>query len=145
MAFRKQAALVLALASVVVFLGCTEELNSPVTTDDQPVLPPTHVTAIALGDGPVRVTWGASSDPTINGYNLYRREVGQGSPKKINSTRIMATEYVDGTTSAPKNYEYRVIAVNSKGKQSRYVAVTVQTYVLSVDGGSKLPDPELAQ
>ena len=38
MAFRKQAALALALASVIMFLGCTDELNAP-TTDEQPVLP----------------------------------------------------------------------------------------------------------
>jgi hypothetical protein len=140
MAFRKQAALALALASVVMFLGCTDELNAP-TTDEQPVLPPTNVSAFALSDGSVRVKWDASSEPTINGYNLYRREVGHGAPQKINGTRILATEYLDNGTSVPKEYEYRLTAVNSKGKESRWVAVIIQTQQLVDPGTNKLPAP----
>jgi hypothetical protein len=142
MAFRKLAALTLALASVLVYVGCTEELNGPSTTDDQPVLPPTNVTAAMLSDGHVRVAWDASSDPTINGYNLYRREVGSGGPHRINGTRIMDTQYLDNGATAPKTYEYRLTAVNAKGKQSHYVAVYIETEVLN-SGGDKLPVPEL--
>jgi hypothetical protein len=138
MAFRKQAALALALASVVVFLGCTDEVNAP-TTDEQPVLPPTSVTAFAMSDGSVRVKWDASSEPTINGYNLYRREVGSGSPKRVNNTRIITTQYLDGATTPLKYYEYRVTAVNTRGKESRFTAVVVQAKQV-VDGFSgKLP------
>lgn len=142
MVFRKQAALALALASVVVMLGCTDELNGPNTTDEQPVLPPTNVTAFALSDGHVRVKWDASSEPTINGYNLYRREVGQGKPSKLNSNRIHAQEYVDESALALTNYEYRLTAVNSSGKESRFVAVIIETRV--IDGGTsgKYPDAE---
>ncbi|HET6463063.1 MAG TPA: fibronectin type III domain-containing protein [Candidatus Krumholzibacteria bacterium] len=135
MVFRKQAALAVALASVIVMLGCTDELNGPNTTDEQPVLPPTNVSAFALTDGHVRVKWDASSEPTISGYNLYRREAGHGKPGKLNSGRIHAHEYVDESTVALKNYEYRLTAVNSKGKESRYVAVIVETRTI-VDGTS---------
>ena len=141
MAFRKQAALALALTSVIMFLGCTDQLNAPNTTDEQPVLPPTNVSAFALSDGSVRVRWDASSEPTINGYNLYRREVGHGSPKRINGARILATEYLDGGTAAPKQYEYRLTAVNSKGKESRWTSVIVQTQQLVDPGTNKIPAP----
>jgi hypothetical protein len=140
MVFRKQAALVAALASVVLMIGCTDELNAPNTTEEQPVLPPTNVSAFALTDGHVRVKWDASSEPTINGYNLYRREVGQGKPGKINNSRIQATEYVDESTVALKNYEYRLTAVNSKGKESRFVSVIIGTRVLEDGTSGKYPN-----
>lgn len=140
MVFRKQAALVAALASVVLMIGCTDELNAPNTTDEQPVLPPTNVTAFALTDGHVRVKWDASSEPTINGYNLYRREVGKGKPGKINNSRIQATEYVDESTLALRNYEYRLTAVNSKGKESRFVAVIIATRIVEDGTSGKYPN-----
>ncbi len=139
MLFRKQAALVLALASVVVMFGCTDELNAPSTTDEQPVLPPTNVSAFALTDGHVRVKWDASSEPTISGYNLYRREVGHGKPNKLNNSRIQAHEYVDDSTLALKNYEYRLTAVNSKGKESRFVSVVIETRAIYDGSSGKYP------
>jgi len=143
MAFRKQAALALALSSVIIMFGCTDELNAPNNEDTAPVVPPTHFAGDALTDGHVRATWTASSDPTINGYNLYRREVGKGSLKKINGTRIMSTQFLDSNTAVPKNYEYRLVAVNSKGKQSRYVSITVTTRYVLVPGEPKLPDANM--
>jgi fibronectin type 3 domain-containing protein len=138
MAFRKQAALALALATTIICFGCADDINAPNTTDQQPVLPPTNVTATALSDGQVRVTWDASSQPTINGYNLYRREVGNGGPKRLNSTRILTTLYVDGGVAVRKHYEYRVTAVNSKGKESRFTSVVIET---PRAGSGKLADP----
>ena len=138
MAFRKQAALALALASVIVCIGCTDEINAPIT-NEQPVTPPTNVTALALADGHVQLQWDPSSEPTINGYNLYRREVGHGGPKKVNGARILDTEFLDNGTTAPKSYEYRLTAVNSKGKESHYVAVVVETHVIIL-GPYKIPD-----
>jgi fibronectin type 3 domain-containing protein len=138
MAFRKQAALALALASVIMFLGCTDELNAP-TTDEQPVLPPTNVSAFAMSDGTVRVKWDASSELTINGYNVYRREVGHGSPKRVNGTRVLDTQYLDDGTVVPKQYEYRVTAVNSRGKESHWSSVVVTTRQVVTAGGTKFP------
>jgi hypothetical protein len=134
MAFRKHAALALALASVVVMFGCTD-VTAPNTTDEQPVLPPTNVSAFPLSDGHVRVKWDASSEPTVNGYNLYRREVGHGSPERVNGTRIINTQFVDDGTSAPNSYEYRLTAVNVKGKESHWVSVVIETRIV-VDGTS---------
>jgi fibronectin type 3 domain-containing protein len=139
MSFRKHAALALALASTIVYFGCTDNINAPVTTDDQPVLPPTNVVASALDNGNVQVKWDASSEPTINGYNLYRREVGHGGPKRLNSTRILTTLYTDQNTALQKRYEYRVTAVNSKGKESRFTAVVVITHAVVDDNPGKVP------
>jgi fibronectin type 3 domain-containing protein len=130
MAFRKQMTLALAMALMTVCFGCADELNAP-TDDEAPVLPPTNVTAVALGDGSVQLTWDASSQPDINGYNLYRREVDHGNPKRLNATRILSTEYRDEATSVPENYEYRLTAVNTKGKESRFTAVVVVTRTIT--------------
>lgn len=138
MAFRKQITLALAMALVTICFGCADELNAP-TEDEAPVLPPTNVTAVALSDGSVQVTWDPSSQPTISGYNLYRRELDYGNSKRLNPTRILTTEYLDDTTVAPKEYEYRVTAVNTKGKESRHTTVIITTHDLQEDGFGKVP------
>jgi len=139
MAFRKRASLALALTAVVLCLGCTDELNAPATTNEQPVSPPTNVSASALNDGDVRLTWSPSSDPMVAGYNLYRREVGQNTATKLNQTRLLDTQYRDETTVAGKSYEYRVTAVNTRGSESLWTSVTIQAEVDIVGGNGKLP------
>jgi fibronectin type 3 domain-containing protein len=139
MAFRKHAGLALALATAILCFGCADDINAPNTTDEQPVLPPTNVTASALNNGHVQVKWDASSEPTINGYNLYRREVGHGSPTRLNNTRILTTNYLDQNTLVQKQYEYRVTAVNSKGKESRFTAVIIVTHDVIDDGSGRVP------
>ena len=135
--FRKQMALCLAMALLTICFGCADELNAPNTTDEAPVLPPTNVRALALGDGSVQVLWDASSQPTVTGYNLYRRIVAIGTPKRVNNTRILDTEYLDGTTGSRVEYEYRVVAVNNKGKESRFTAIVVEARSLAGDGAGK--------
>jgi hypothetical protein len=60
-----------------------------------------------------------------------------GSPKRLNPARILSTAYEDQTTSARRQYEYRVTAVNSNGKESRFTAVVIETHVLVGDGSGK--------
>jgi hypothetical protein len=139
MAFRKQAALALALSMITICFGCADELNAPNTEDEAPVLPPTNVQALALSDGQVQVTWDASSQPTVNGYNLYRRVVGNGSSKRLNPTRILSTAYLDDTAVPRTEYEYRVTAVSTKGKESRFTAVVIASRDVIEDGSGKVP------
>jgi fibronectin type 3 domain-containing protein len=138
MAFRKQISLALALTMVMVCFGCADEIGAPIE-DEQPVLPPTNVRALALNDGHVEVLWDASSQPNINGYNIYRREVGHGNPNRLNPTRILDTKYRDTGTVPAKDYEYRVTAVNSKGKESRHTSVVVETHAVIDDGQGRIP------
>ena len=142
---RKYVALALASAFLTICFGCADELNSPITQNEAPVLPPTNVKAFAVNGGLVELTWDASSQPTVIGYNLYRREVGLGSPRKLNPNRIQATEYKDNGTLKKRVYEYRVTAVSEKGKESRFTSVTVQTRDLIEDGYGKVPDPSTGE
>jgi hypothetical protein len=66
--------------------------------------------------------------------------VDKGGPKRLNPTRVLAPQYHDQTSTALKQYEYRVTAVDSKGKESRYTAVVIQTRDLIGDGHG--PNPE---
>jgi hypothetical protein len=135
--FRKQMALCLAMALLTICFGCADELNAPSTLDEAPVLPPTNVRAVALGDGSVQVTWDASSQPTVTGYNLYRRITSTGTPRRVNNARILDTEFVDDTTGSRVSYEYRVVAVNDKGKESRFTSIVVEARSLAGDGAGK--------
>ena len=126
MAFRKYAALAMALALVVVCFGCTEEITTSNLGDEQPVLSPSNVIAVALTDGTVRVSWNQSSQPDVNGYNLYRDANSHGSPQRLNSTRILTNSFIDDSAQAWNEYEYRVTAVNSQGKESRPSTVVVE-------------------
>jgi hypothetical protein len=140
MAFRRQMTLAVASALLTICFGCADELNAPITGDEAPVLPPTNVVAVALSNGNVQVTWDASSQPNSNGYNLYRREVQNGATRRLNSTRILTTEFIDDSTVAPREYEYRVTVVSSRGKESRFTAVVVGTHDVGHDGQGKVPN-----
>ena len=135
--FRKQIALALAMAFLTICFGCADELNAPITEDETPLIPPSNVRALALGDGSVQLLWDASSQPTVEGYKLYRREVDNGSPRRLNPNRLQATGYLDGTPAPNREYEYRVTAVNSKGKESRHTAIIIETHELIGDGAGK--------
>ena len=128
MAFRKQFVLAFALLALsAIALGCAEDTTAPNTQDEAPVLAPTNVQATVLAGGNIQITWNPSSQPDISGYNLYRREVGNGNSNKLNGSRIHATDYVDNTTRVASEYEYRVTAVNTRGRESRYTSVVVET------------------
>lgn len=141
MAFRKQMALALAMAMLTFCFGCADELNAPITEDEAPLLAPTNVRALALSDGDVEVVWEASSQPNTNGYNLYRREVGTSSSRRLNSSRLLSTQYVDQTTVRAKNYEYRVTVVSTTGRESGFTAVVIQSRDVVEDGNGRVPNP----
>jgi len=130
MAFRKHTVLAFALLVLAaIALGCADDTTAPNTQDEAPVLAPTNVQAIALSGGDIRVSWDPSSQPNVTGYNVYRREVGQGNPNRINGSRVRETRYIDETAQIEREYEYRVTAVSSKGKESRYTAVSIRNRV----------------
>ena len=61
--------------------------------------------------------------------------------QRLNGSRILATQYHDDGTAAPRQYEYRVTAVNSKGKESHWTAVVIQARTIVDPGTNKIPSP----
>lgn len=141
MAFRKQMMLALVMAMLTICFGCADEVTAPDTGDEAPVLAPTNVRALALSDGDVQVIWDASSQPASNGYNLYRREIGTSNPRRLNTTRILTTEFRDDSTVPAREYEYRVTTVSKTGAESRFSAVVIVARDLIGDGSGKGPIP----
>ena len=143
MAFRKQFVLAFALLALsAIALGCAEDTTAPNTQDEAPVLAPTNVQAIVVNGGDIQVSWDPSSQPNINGYNVYRREIGADAPSRINRSRVHATSYTDGNAEWSHEYEYRVTAVNSKGTESRYTAVLIENRTPAGDRKGGTPDTE---
>jgi fibronectin type 3 domain-containing protein len=128
MAFRKHSLLAFALLALsAIALGCAEDTTAPNTQNEAPVLAPTNVQATALGGGDIRITWNPSSQPDVAGYNVYRLDTEAGALGRLNDKRIETTNYTDGGAERGHRYEYRVTAVTSKGSESRFAAVLIET------------------
>ena len=137
---RKYLALALASAFLTICFGCADELNAPITTDEAPVPPPSRVTGVALDFNHVELSWAPSSQPIIVGYNVYRREVGNGTAQRLNGNRIEEVSYLDGSVREGRVYEYRVTALSNKGKESRYRSIIIEMPAMPTDGSGKVAD-----
>lgn len=60
--------------------------------------------------GAILLVWNEFFDPAIEGYNIYRKEVG-GSYTKINDTPIDALSFFDEDVAAGTEYFYKIAAV----------------------------------
>lgn len=66
----------------------------------------------------VLLSWNASASPDISGYDVYRSATSGGPYKRINSSLVAETSYVDTSVVADGTYYYVVTAVNGSGTQS---------------------------
>jgi fibronectin type 3 domain-containing protein len=127
MAFRKHNVLaaVLVIVAAAIFAGCADDTTAP---SDQvnaaPPQAPGSIQAYVNGTGVV-ITWRASSEPTILGYNIYRIDGPGGGVTRLNATTIPAARYSDGTADPTHSYEYRVTSVGAGNTESAYSSVTV--------------------
>jgi hypothetical protein len=67
----------------------------------------------------VTLSWNASTSPVV-GYNVYRSGLSGGPYARINSRVNRITKYTDTFVRAGQTYYYVVVAINSRGKESRY-------------------------
>ena len=80
------------------------------------VKPPSTVSASASG-ATVSVSWTASTDSGLQGYNIYRAFSKSGPFKKVNTSLVTGTSFSD--TSVPKGlHTYMVRAVKKEGSVS---------------------------
>lgn len=83
--------------------------------DKTPPSPPKQLTATKK-DGAVALTWTASPDIDVLGYNVYR--IDNGGTAKLNSQPIMETMYVDARPGEKRYVSYFVTAVDNSGNES---------------------------
>jgi hypothetical protein len=80
------------------------------------IIPPTEVLVendVTLAN----LTWTASADGTIDGYNIYRR-TENGLWSKLNTEIVTGTSFVDESITEPETYIYLVKAVKLKTNAS---------------------------
>ena len=75
----------------------------------------------------VSLSWSPSSN--VQGYNVYRSAVANGTYSKINSTLDPSTVYTDSTVVSGQTYYYAATSVNSTGQESSLSTPPVQAVV----------------
>ena len=86
---------------------------------------PANLAGTVVSGSEVRLSWTASSNPTVTGYNIYRGAPG-GPLARVSSSA--ASPFSDTTVAAATTYEYAVTAVATSGVESgRSSTVTVTT------------------
>jgi len=77
--------------------------------------------AATAGEEAVSLSWSASSDGDLAGYNLYRAEssfTAKGEATKVNAELVTATSYDDAGLMNGQAYYYRYTAVDAAGNES---------------------------
>jgi fibronectin type 3 domain-containing protein len=109
-------------------LGCSDDDTvAPNATVNE--APPAIVMGLAATMTPagIELTWIASSQPNLGGYNVYRHISSTSAITKINSSLVGENRYIDTTAQNGPVYEYLVTAVTVRGTESAYAAITINT------------------
>ena len=77
-------------------------------------------TGTAAPQHSVALSWDASNDSGVVGYNVYRGSVSGGPYSKIDSALEAGTAYTDITVTAGETYYYATTAVDGSGGESSY-------------------------
>ena len=113
-------------------LNLRSELSSPVTlklTDTFPPLTPTGLASVPSasdGKAAIDLSWQASTDADLAGYNVYRRSTS-GSFERLTATPLLGPAFSDSTVTPGTSYTYRVTAVDGTGNESPPSAEVTET------------------
>ena len=92
---------------------------------------PTGLSAGAVSQTSVTISWDDPGDDSITGYRVLRRDLDGSSPDTLNTivedTGTAATSQTDATVAAGSRYSYRVVALNGVGESEQSDALTVET------------------
>jgi hypothetical protein len=98
--------------------------------------------ARAVAGGNVELLWEVSSDQTIDGFRVYRRDPG-GGEEKLTTTDLAPTaqSYVDDSVQPAKTYEYRLGIVLRDGTEKSSQRIAYVAPVLETILGQNQPNP----
>ncbi len=141
MALRKTLVLACVLPAMLSFgFGCSDHGAEPNPTEDEaPVLAPTNVQAVVINGGDIQISWNASSQPNVRGYNVYRVDNENDTVAPLNDAVLEVTSVVDGGARFGHEYDYRVTAVSTKNTESAFSSVTIRNREAPVDRGGDNP------
>lgn len=139
MAFHKHALIAIVLLAISgILFGCGDSTVAPNVTTEAPVVAPTNVTAQAMSNGDVVISWDASTQLNLKGYNVYRFDLDNYQIGKLNPNVLSQTSYTDQSAQRNVNYEYRVTSVSVKDVESGYAAASI---IVPPDNGTR-KDPK---
>ncbi len=99
---------------------------NPNPTDTTPPSVPANVTATAVSNSSINVSWTASTDTGgsgLSGYRIYR----DGSSTALDEVNAPTTTYSDSGLSASTQYSYTVRAFDAAGNESALSAAATAT------------------
>ena len=128
MVLRKTFVLACVLPAMLSFaFGCADETAAPNPSEDEaPVLAPTNVQALVISGGDIQISWNASSQPNVRGYNVYRVDNEADTVERLNASVLEVTSIVDGGARFGREYDYRVTAVSTRDTESAFSSVTIR-------------------
>ena len=85
---------------------------------------PTSRPSSSTGD--IQISWNASSQPNVRGYNVYRVDNENDIVAPLNDAVLEVTSVVDGGARFGHEYDYRVTAVSTKNTESAFSSVTIR-------------------
>lgn len=141
MAHRTHLTLAFALLAMSLFaFGCAEDATAPGPQQDEaPVLAPTNVQAAVVSGG-ILISWNASSQLNVRGYNVYRVDSTGDSVERLNAAPLAVTSIVDRRARFGREYDYRVTAVSDRNTESRFATVTIRNREAPPSGRDRKPD-----
>ncbi|MGD0552154.1 MAG: cellulase family glycosylhydrolase [Sedimentisphaerales bacterium] len=93
------------------------EVSATVPADSTPPAAPSGVSATG-GDTIVSLDWNNNIEPDVNGYNVYRSTVSNGTYTRLNGTPLLVSEYNDISVTNGTRYYYVVTAVDTSLNES---------------------------
>ena len=128
MALRKSLVLACVLPAMFMFVfGCADHGAALDPNDNEaPVLAPTNVQAVLINGGDIQISWNASSQPNVRGYNVYRVDNEDDTVARLNDAVLEVTSIVDGGARFGHEYDYRVTAVSTRNTESAFSSVTIR-------------------
>ena len=138
MTFRKYVMIsMVLLCGSVLMLGCSSDDPAPLGLGDE--APPAAISGLSarlLSGGDVELTWDASTQPRVSGYNVYRVVESEQGIGRLNTSPIANNRYIDTSVALGPVYQYLVTAVSAKGLESAFTAVSINTDPKRGKGGA---------
>jgi len=130
MTFRKHVMISIVLLSISgLLLGCGDDSTvvTPEPTLEAPPAAPSGLSIKLNADGNVELTWDASSQPNVRGYNVYRHIASQSAISALNDAPLTEASFIDDTIDRGPVYEYMVTSVTTRGTESAYSTIQIST------------------
>jgi len=78
--------------------------------------PAPQTASATVGQGGVTIEWTPVSDPTLQGYNIYRSTAPNGTYALLNTSPVSGFSFADGSAPSGASSYYRITAVDASGE-----------------------------